>query len=76
MVMLVAMQISVLGDGTVSPPNPIGEKLWYEHLRAHFVSELLPIVILGCAFLAICLFHLAKHLSKKMAAEGPGYYEI
>lgn len=70
------LPLRLFADGTVSPPNPEGEKLYYEFLRAHFVSQLFPVVLLGFAILVICI-SLASHRSThKSAEEHAGSYEI
>lgn len=76
LVMLVALPMRLLADGTVSPPNPLGEKLYYEFLRAHFYSQLLPLLILGCVFLLICLCLVFQRRASKLAEEHAGSYEI
>jgi hypothetical protein len=75
-VMLAALPSGLLADGTVSPPNPLGEKLYYEFLRAHFVSQLLPFVLLGSALLLICFSLLAQHRASKLADGDMRSYEI
>jgi hypothetical protein len=75
-VMLALLPSHLLADGTVSPPNPLGEKLYYEFLRAHFFSQLLPLVLLGAAVLLICLYLLAQHRAMRTAPADAGFYEI
>jgi hypothetical protein len=75
-VILAGLPSRLLADGTVSPPNPLGEKLYYEFLRAHFFSQLLPLVLLGVAVLVICLYLLAQHRAMRTAGADAGFYEI
>jgi hypothetical protein len=72
--MLAFQALWVFGDNAVSPPNPIGEKLYYAHFRAHLFSELLPVAIIVCALLLGCLLHLAQRKAKNLAPEWS--YEI
>ena len=74
--MLTVLPSRLLADGTVSPPNPLGEKLYYEFLRAHFFSQLLPLVLLGSAFLLVCIYLLAQHWAHRLADGDVGSYEI
>jgi len=76
LVMFTVLPLWLLADGTVSPPNPVGERLYYEFLRAHFFSQLLPLVLLGSALLLICLALLSQHRARKLAERGAGLYEI
>jgi len=48
----------VFGDGTVSRPNPIGEKVYHTHLLA----DMLPIAIIACGFLLTWLLNGASGL--------------
>ena len=74
--LLATLPSRLLADGTVSPPNPLGEKLYYEFLRAHFFSQLLPLVLLGVAFLVIGLYLLAQRRAMRTADADAGFYEI
>jgi hypothetical protein len=74
--LLAFLPIPLFADGTVSPPNPVGEKLYYEFLRAHFFSQLLPVMLLGCAILAICVSLASQRKARQLAAEQAGSYEI
>lgn len=74
--MLAVLPSGLLADGTVSPPNPLGEKLYYEFLRAHFFSQLLPLVLLGAAGLLICVYLIVQHRAMRTAAGDAGFYEI
>ena len=76
MAMLAVQPICVFGDGTVSPPNPVGEKLYYAHLRTHFLSEMLPFTIIVGAFLLAGLLHVAQRKAKNLAPEEAGSYDI
>jgi hypothetical protein len=38
---LAARGFSAFADGTVSPPNPVGEAVW----RSHLLPQLLPLAI-------------------------------
>jgi hypothetical protein len=76
MAMLAVRPICVLGDSTVSPPNPIGEKVYYTHLHAHLLSEMLPIAIIVCAFLLAWLLHVAHRKATKLAPDNAESYDI
>jgi hypothetical protein len=49
--MLAGAPVCVLADGTVSPPNPVGEKVYH----AHLLPGVLPVAIIVCAFLLAAL---------------------
>lgn len=74
--MLAVLPLCVFGDGTVSPPNPVGEKLWYAHLRAHFLTEMLPFAIIVGAFLLAGLFQLAHRKANRLVSADTGSYDI
>ena len=77
LILLLALPpIRLLADGTVSPSNPVGEKLYYEFLFAHFYSQLLPLVILGCACLIICVWLAFQCRARNLSEEQAGSYEI
>jgi len=68
-----AHPICALGDSTVSPPNPIGEKLYH----AYLMDRVLPVVVGVCAVLlvvlvAACVIHHAQHRAKKLDPDGAG----
>ena len=65
MALLVVQPICVLGDGTVSPPNPIGEELY----RPHLLRDLLPIAVIACALLVGWLIHAAHRKAKRRAPD-------
>ena len=46
----------VFGDGTVSPPNPVGEKLYREHLLPH----MLPLAIVAAGLLVAWVIHAVR----------------
>ena len=73
---MLAVPSGLRADNAVSPPNPLGEKLYYEFLRVHFFSQLLPLVLLGVAVLLICLYLLAQHRAMRTADADVGFYEI
>jgi large-conductance mechanosensitive channel len=74
---LATLPLRLFADGTVSPPNPEGEKLYYQFLNTHFISQLLPFVILGCTILIICIALASQqHKARKRAQEHAGSYEI
>lgn len=76
MMMLAVMPSRLLADGTVSPPNPLGEKLYYEFLRAHFFSQLFPFVLLGGVLLAIGISLVLQHNKARKLAENHFAYDI
>jgi hypothetical protein len=54
MALLAAQSLTAFADGTVSPPNPVGEALW----RKHLLPQLLPLAIMvfaGLLFIALWL---------------------
>lgn len=73
---LALLPLAVFGDGTVSPPNPVGEKLWYAHLRAHFLTEIFPFAIIVGAFLLAWLFHAVHRRATRLVATDAGSYDI
>lgn len=74
--MLAFLPLCVFGDGTVSPPNPVGEKLWYAHLRTHFLTEMLPFAIIVGAFLLAGIIHVAHRKTTKLVSPEIGSYDI
>ena len=64
--MLAFQSVWVLGDNAVSPPNPIGEKLYYANFRAHLFSELFPVALILGAFLLACLLHRMQRKAKTL----------
>ena len=71
--MLAVQPMCVFGDGTVSPPNPEGEKLW----RAYSIPHYLPIpIILVCGILLAWLLHRAQRKAKKPVSNDAGSYQI
>lgn len=75
-VMLAVLPSGLRADNAVSPPNPLGEKLYYEFLQAHFFSQLLPLVLLGVTVLVICVYLLVQHKVMRTADADAGFYEI
>lgn len=74
---LATLPLRLFADGTVSPPNPEGEKLYYQFLNAHFVSQLFPFVLFGCAILVICISLASQRLrARKLPEAHAGSYEI
>ena len=73
--MLAVQPVCVFGASYFFPPNPIGEKVYHAHLYRHLFPEMLPVVIIICAFLLPWLFHVAQRKAKKLAPED-GSYEI
>ncbi len=63
--MLAVQPICVLGDSTVSPPNPIGEEVY----RPHLLRDMLPIAVIVCALLLGWLLHAARRKAKKLAPD-------
>jgi hypothetical protein len=66
-VILAVLPSRLLADGTVSPPNPLGEKLYYEFLRAHFYSQLLPFLLLGFVLLVIFVSWVFQYRAARLA---------
>lgn len=63
----------VLADNTVSPPNPIGEKLYHAYLMDHVLPMVIGICTVVLAVLvAACVIHHAQHRAKKLDADGAG----
>lgn len=65
MALLAVQPIWVLGDGTVSPPNPIGEELY----RPHLLRDLLPIAVIVCALLVGWLLHATHRKAKRLVPD-------
>jgi hypothetical protein len=68
--MLAVQPISVFGDGTVFPPDPIGEKEY----RTHIVADTLPLVIIVSGLLLAWLLHRAQRKAKNAAPDNTGSY--
>lgn len=63
--MLAVHPVCVFGDGTVSPPNPIGERLY----RTHLLARMLPIAIIVCLFLLAWLIQAVRRKAKTLAPD-------
>ena len=57
----------VFGDGTVSPPNPVGERLYAEHLLARMV----PLAIMAGGLLLGWLASKIHRRADKVAPDDP-----
>lgn len=62
--MLAGFPWSLLADNAVSPPNPVGEKLYYEFLLTHFWSQLFPGVLIAIVFLLAFLRLAFRHADR------------
>ena len=72
MAMLAVQPICVFGDGTVFPPDPVGEKLY----RAHLLENMLPLAFIVCGFLVAWLLHTVQRKAKRHASDAAGSYDI
>jgi hypothetical protein len=66
--MLAVQATCVLGDGTVFPPNPVGEAVY----RQHLLPEMLPLVVIVCALLLGWLLHATHHKAKTQPSDDFG----
>jgi len=57
---LVFQSVCLFADGTVSPPNPIGERAYHARLLAHF----LPAAIIAGTGLLACLIYAVRRKAK------------
>ena len=66
--MLAVQPICVFGDGTVSPPNPVGEAVY----RPHQLHDLVPLAVIVCAPLLGWLLRAAQRKSKMLDPDDVG----
>jgi hypothetical protein len=60
-ILLAIQPVCVFGDGTVFPPDPVGEKMY----RAHLLADILPIAIIVCALVAAWAAHKVLRKAEK-----------
>jgi hypothetical protein len=65
--MLAVQPLCVFGDGTVSPPNPVGDRLY----SAGLLARMLPIEIIVCGLLLVWLIHAVRRKAKTVAQDDP-----
>jgi len=58
---LASQAFCAFADGTVSPPNPIGEALW----RSHQLPQLIPLAIFALAGLVFLVVWLIDRIHRK-----------
>ena len=69
LVTMLAVQVtSVLADGTVSPPNPVGEAVY----RPHQLLDLVPLAVIVCAPLLVWLLRAIQRKSKMVETKDAG----
>lgn len=72
MAVLAVQPICVLGNGTVSPPNPVGEAVY----RPHLLHDMLPLAVIVCAVLLGLLLHAIQRKIKRLSPDNIGSHHI
>jgi hypothetical protein len=60
-VTLAAQVFCAFADGTVSPPNPVGEAVW----RSHLLPQLIPLALFALAGLVFFVLWLVDRIRHK-----------
>jgi hypothetical protein len=69
---LASLTFRALANGTVSPPNPVGEAVW----RSHLLPQLIPVAIIvlaGLLFFVLWLIGRILHKHEQVEEVGPSW---
>ena len=59
----------VFGDSTVSPPNPVGEKVYREHMQSHLLAAAIVAGIIVGTFLVAWIISKTRCKEQKLIPE-------